>query len=751
MDLAATHQDERDSKPAPHTRNNYQNTPDSATARLNDLRLGQPTPGLMVKLSPTVFNARGYIESEFVKRQPIVKLIEGEMGSGKSTVLEVFSQSATKNQLPVIRINLPYATNSSLGSTIFRMLGAPEIIGDCIERIKELAQSGNEAGLDLIEQSFAGNPIRTVYKNIVNHIRRRVEQGEDVESSFSARMSDAFRVWLVDGKVTPLKLFASPSVANAEIISHASDSEMADLFACHLKLYKACDVYPVWVIDEFESIIGLRANKQQAHLGMYRDIVDAIFRIKWGALMLYSTPDGVKTILNYPALYDRLQGPEDFLITSPTWRTDHFSVWSADTVRQEFRQLYLQAAGEGDYVANLVADNLNELNKETFTDFAEKISNAVDVVPRIRLKEITFAIDRLAQGTDNFTKNLTSLTPDIIQPKQSVDTDTVIPKPQSERDLHPQPHEVPEALKKEAHCHHDYKWQKDISELLSRLNDDVNSDFDDSNSPGEPADNSFDLSATDTGNDFEYTETFDDPDNQDDVGTLPTLHYRQRITHLKQPVLEERIIKTQKHQPHILAAYLSAYRDAGGSVDKIMSRDTGLENFRLTGNHRVYFDHIEEAITDTIPTLMFEWALHPNIKCTVENDALQDYTKYAVLIKVTQRAPNPDYAAALELRQQEPEKKIKLPTENIDIETSTHIDPFATIGEFRHFVYTVIAQMGAIPADAAIDRFVFRMVSKIFRYKPRTSRLGIRFHNPSLSISGLLSRPTSFADEDPDT
>lgn len=729
----------------------------TATNKLNNIRLGQPEKELIETLSPESIIAKDYLATLFKQRQPLVKMISGDMGSGKTTLKQLFSETATVAGATVIKIDLSYTPTSRMKDAITTLLCHPPLYESSIEYIRKCARSGNDTEIERIiantDKAFHNVKLQNVFRKLIETVAeasKPTDEEQPVDDSRQpdpdilsawlsrsaqplpldtpAKISHALNVWISDNRLTPLKdLFKTLSGEKGDwqTIGAPYNEELTGIFQAILGFFKACNTYPVWMIDEFESIIGFRAEGRGSHLGMYRDIIDDIYRYSWGGIMLYSTPDGVQAILQYPALYDRLQGTEDFLLTSPTWQTKHFSQWSASAVTKLFRNLYLKAAAEGDYISNKVVDHIKELDSKNFAIFMDEINQAPNIPPRLKLKEVIFTIDRLAQNPEHFE----SLKHSAIDHQDSKSAeDEGIAKHQEREGANTTP-------------------QNPIEPVRARDNDTQDHDDTPDHETNENMAAGDDHHTDDIGQGGIDSDLDIDSDLKVDDEIIA---YRDRhISKIDRKTLITYLKKTKEPKPKSLAAYLSAFRDAGGSTKELFKGTGTPKGYRLALNEN------DPTLTDLItsieqqtwtPTL--EWVRQSFISARNDIPHPTDNPELQLFVKKRIKETNPEYVkyteklerGEIDESEEKPPKPFRYSHEN------RLINPFSTIGDLRHFIYTALAHEGAIPSDKLVDRSVRHIVESMFGYTLRTSRNGIAFSDTE-GMPRLWARTTYYADE----
>lgn len=745
---------------------------------LSAVRLGQPADRLFQVLSPSVEDSLGYIHSAVSQGHPLVKLIVGEMGSGKTTLNKVFAKTATDAGAKVVGISLPYSSSVRELNVISDMISPIHLVTACIEAIQERVSDGDRTLGAAIGHAFYSHRFCAAYQAVVNYYVR-VADGMIAENELltpewiAQNLSEGITSWLQGERSTKLKEFVFTVSEESQIFGPVRIAEAINIFTGSLKLFRLLKVYPVWMLDEFESVGGLSANKQQQHLGMYRDMVDMIYTVSWASLMMFSTPDGVQVIRRYPALYDRLQGPADFLMTSPTWETKQFSAWEPDTLISVFRSLYVNAAGQGDYVAGRVINNLSELECDSFKSLATEIAQANSVLPRLRLKEFVFAIDRLAQGVKTFHSGLMAQNATIIESESSTASlpdvqpnsglDQFIATPQDygedycrvdeEDDNHPLEAPTASVLDDFLKSLDD---EKTSSEVLHREEPLKSEKLLDDNGL-EVQNKAADVPA-------------DAPEHSQTI-KITDFYFAPRLTRSVSAGLIRLARLKDLSEASEVAACVSLCRDYGMSIKELMADASaealsGLPVIDSVTDHR-YLDlkaqlhGVSREITASPERpLLHEGKLAP--EAPVTNNQLD-----ALFILVE---PNPEYPPAALLKKEQKnrldmlkedlkigliskeyyeaaskEKKVKLPSRTLKKTVKVRIDPFLSIGQLRHFIYCVSLNAGFIPSDRMADQLTLELMASRMGVEPQTSRNGIAFVRTD-GFMRLWGRETYYAD-----
>lgn len=713
-----------------------------AAQDLDAIRLGQPTPALMTTLSKPADEARRYLEHRFQLHFPTTKLVVGEMGEGKTTFLQLIDQLARAEGAEPISITVHRSGIFRTANVSSDMIFRPELIRACLAHITQLRTD------DAVDARHLQSLVAITHGHLSGPafealIHQGVQLGADAAASDitneAAQFSHAMSHWArsnVDSRLTPLKEYMANRGAGRSIQGPFDPKDTLKLFKVMLRFLKACDVYPVWLIDEFESYGALNAPKTQACLGLYREMLDAIHanvdgeNIGTGALFFFSTGDGVNTIRSYPALYDRLRASHHFGVHNPTWHMHEFSRWSFDEVMEVIKARYIGGASTGDPVCEAVHRNLDLLDTDAFRAAVKPMLENPYDVPRNRLKTLTDLIDQLGLGRDHFTRmiedaqepthsnaTLNALFPDIdIDEVEVEDIGQANETPNSVAD--PEPH----ATQVEGRDPEDNSAPMSSPRREFALNLLKNGRKERMQTP--PADHQEAAPATQR------------PD------THPMLPYQPRSSYITWEGLEQ-TLATSRNRSHV-ARKVSAYRDQGGCLEDL--RHLLPEGMTLAKNN----DHqalkrFEDASRELLEKAfsnrgsLTAWISQKADKEDINPDHPKGSKRDLPILPFLplQDAETSDDKPASACQEKLSEK-----------EGAESIHIFESLGMLRHCLYCNAADSGELPCDEWMDDLVMNVARAELDYRPRSSRTGIIFKQQGKGIARLLSSgKTSFSDE----
>ncbi|WP_455233379.1 BREX system ATP-binding domain-containing protein [Geopseudomonas aromaticivorans] len=382
-------------------------SPEQASRVLDAIRLGQPTPMMMRYLSPRAIKACDHLQSRFSRKMPTVKLVLGEMGMGKTTLARLIQEAALRGGAVPVHYCMPHVTHSRPAVLVEMMIARAELYQAAVERIAAMFAAGDVAAIEAVKRSTHGHRIQPALDFMIKGGEFFGRSGKPVPPSLAGAVANAMSAWLLAGRPSMLSDLLKSMGAQRVTLGKIDQSEVLELLRTHLTFFAACGVYPVWLVDEFESINGLQNGQLQTCLGYFRDVVDLLMSAPAvaGAMFLFSTGDGARAIRQYPALNDRLQGSERFTLSSPTWAMKAFGEWDVEQVIETLRRLYMGAAQAGDTTAQGVAEYIDLLRNEHFMTLAQHVAGDATVEARVRLKSLIVGVlDLLEDGPQEFAE-----------------------------------------------------------------------------------------------------------------------------------------------------------------------------------------------------------------------------------------------------------------------------------------------------------------------------------------------------------
>ncbi len=408
-------------------------SPDHCRLTLDRIRLGQPSSDLMLALNARTQSAIDYLGQRFKQRTSITRLIAGSMGRGKSTLCDLIEREANQHGAIPIKLVINHQSTSTVRAVFAQVLIRPALYQAAIKAIMHVLSEGNPEYLANIRNSFANSRLPALFEGLISAATMHHASQTEPPSTTGSVFSSSVYSLIHDTRVTPIRVTLQSYGVDGRLISTLSAQELNDLIKTHLDFFNACNIYPVWLIDEFESVCGLSSRYVQDNLGFYRDMLDLLMAApaKSGAIFLFSTEDGVRAIDKYPALADRLRGGARFTMANPTWQMSHFSQWDTVEVLQVFRSIYAGAAAAGDSTAIAVTDNAHYFKDPRFLAAANNLISRNDLEPRLRLKGLICNIlDVIECGVHDFEIMLDELALDAsdVAIPQAETTDSVSPQ-----------------------------------------------------------------------------------------------------------------------------------------------------------------------------------------------------------------------------------------------------------------------------------------------------------------------------------
>lgn len=392
-----------------------------AIAILDQLRAGQPYPELMAALSPNARAALSYCTQRVAAGLPLAKLVVGQMGGGKTTFLRNVERVVRQQGGYPVLHTAHRAGDRTSGKAVTRGLtlffvGSDESLQAAFEAVGALCwQQPREPGavtrfIDHHAAHVATQPLAEA----VRYIARLGMGGVRPDSKMAQTYSLAIQKWFQGGLNTQIREFMSG--CDYTFMGGMGKPEYGydgRLLQAHFDLYRMTGIYPVWLLDEFESFASLRDTVRDEVLGFMRDILDTVHAgdVKGGhhpgGLIVFATPDGERMIRGYPALSDRLAGSAFFTVTSPTWLTDDFARWQSRDVVSELKVLVERASGLDPMFHGQIAEGLRAMeNDQAFWRVADGFLADEAVEPRVRLKGfLCNYLDLMGNGREAFTEH----------------------------------------------------------------------------------------------------------------------------------------------------------------------------------------------------------------------------------------------------------------------------------------------------------------------------------------------------------
>ncbi|CAM3838950.1 hypothetical protein VRRI112168_02665 [Vreelandella rituensis] len=397
-------------------------TPRQAFLDIEAIRQGQPNPWLMQHLSPRLETATQMIASRIRQPVAITRLIIGEMGEGKSTLLRLIHHLARKEgAIPV--------TYTAPQSRIFRpedMLGAlffaPVLFHACAEYIN--SKPGKPSITSLLEttKKSEAHPafrafVRACQKSKRTKRDATQEAPDDDLDGVVREFIEAMQQWVKNSsnsRCGPINRFIAKH-DQGMVSSKFNVMEGTTFILSTINFIRRCQVFPLWLVDEFESYVALNEGRLQVCLGLYREIIDAINHRdpehdqSSGGLFLFSTYDGLKVIKRYPALEDRLYtANKQFSVNHGSWHMQSFRDGDPKHTVLRMLELYRNAATSGDPTCLAAADHADLITSPGAQELFASILQAKNSVPRNTFKQVAELFDTFEHGDAAFLERLSA-------------------------------------------------------------------------------------------------------------------------------------------------------------------------------------------------------------------------------------------------------------------------------------------------------------------------------------------------------
>lgn len=764
---------------------------EAALIAIDRLRAGQPDIDLYLATSPRAQEAVGYLADQFASRRPLGRLIVGEMGQGKSTLAEAVQAKAGAGHIVMLPHVVLRESRFSTPRTIVTLVLQRKLLLAAFQQIMATALINPES--QVIKQAYSAvtvPPIDGLFRAIVNYLVKHPEM--ELLELLVDDLIYALGAWLrPNGIITPVRDLLKEIGSSAGFSIRFSDVEPMDLMRSFIGFYAATRVYPVWLVDEFESYAQLNRGQGDMALGFYREFFDSLYAEHGtGALILMSTPDGQTMIRNYGGFDGRLMGSDTLTMSSTTWEIAEFSAWEPDTLLNYLLGLYEAGAHVGDALCQRVAD-MRPVFDELFASpqFRESLADTT-ALPRERIKAVTSLLDLAMDGEeavrDNFGR-LMEAPDDLIEQPHDPMYDTPSYAPVIDADL---PHEpwkgdsgpwsidAPESsgfsdfpdspadvlLEDEVPCTSTTNGLG--GEIAAFLNNDEqgfnhkdaagdglsliepgDADFSDSEnwpmmspaaSPQPPADG-----LTNAGRERRAIKVIED---RAWLGWVPSPSMPKT-----KPMMH--LIFHAASSGHT-AGRLARFRDDGGSAASLWQSllRSGERKDQEVCAQWLYLDTSNprttrqlEVFAEMLDSLL---ALDAPIRVMMPHSTTADAEAYSDYIKRLRHEDKADVAA---LRQQFGVAAIPAARKHTvrfpHCHVATSIVPLADIQLCRHFVYAVGAHLRVLPEDQWVDRYVLHRMNQAWGLRPATSRKGIQFYTLGSTLLGMFDRRRSLAVE----
>ena len=675
--------------------NAFFDNPAACRAALERIRLGQPSGELMMLLGSRPREIINFIEARFSEHAGVARLIEGGMGCGKTTLLNLIESSARRQGVVPIKNVIAHANYANIKAIFAMTFVRKELYQASILALKDMLESGRADAADKAIILTQGSRIGKVFEAMVRLAQASIKDGADC-TGFGEKIASALYSLVVNSRVSPIREVLSSLGVDGRSISMLANEEINDLIRAHIRFFDACDIYPVWLVDEFESVCGLFASQAQNMLGFYRDLLDAIVESERGsgALFLFSTPDGVRRIASYPAFIDRLRGSPFFMLSSPTWRMSDLGKWEPGVVIPLIEKLYWGASFAGEAGAKAVVNNLDLSRDDRFVASVESTILNAALEPRVRLKrlvcEMYDVLGCSGEDLEQFFDNLNAREAQAAESPEGANADLGVIK------------KYPDIEPAASHDSGEFLMLGAASALEV---------------------------AGSVGN---VSETAD-------------VMFSRLKGHTGKDTLLESIKKAKC--PHVLAERISRYRNEGGRVKEIYDF-CGLQ---VVGEDDYRLDSVWEVVDRALSQ---GGALRVLIEQKVEGDDEDEDDAYS-----GESAKN-ILKAIKELRRRLAGRAVDEDEENKSPaihkgkasqpkrleKVETCLDVGSSPSMLRHVIYTLLCQRGILIEDQVIDRIVLALMAKYRGYVPLPSRYGVFFQIAGRGASGSEDDYTCISD-----
>lgn len=692
---------------------------DRGMRQLALLRSGQPVAELMLQGSQAPIEAVQYLASEAKDRRSFVKFLVGDPGAGKSAIKQLLALEAAKIE-DVIPVEYTLPSTSTFNLKVFvKCL----FLGDTL--IRKAREKCLAIGYDAVSEQLNNNYNNSGFHPIFRHIASPSTQYN--HSQFISAISD----WMLDGRKSLIRSVIGSETNNSIHIGDSKyNQELLDVISDCINFYAMIGIYPIWIIEEFESIASMRNGEtgKMRVLTWMRDIVDCVIREKnrfdntpfGSGLIVLTTSHGMEYVNQHPALADRIRGSKYFTHPNPVWEVKEFCKWDPMAIRCAIFSMYSNSAKHLNSTAIAVVNTYYKLE----LDERVKVDTYIDTVlcdthvePRIKIKEVVTNIFDVMSNESQWNARkieiFSTLTPPtpiaaVPAPMNSWPDDvgdfSFLEKPTpGQNDIQPTVHK-PEELTSEVKPLHSPTIGGALTRFLKEIfgSNEAPSPIKTDTAP------SVDPSTTSFGDPFLFLY---DANPDEKVPELTDKEYMRkplrRIQASTEDICKSISDKCDLRNVSALGAKYAAMRDQGADG------------------------------TPVIEKLIIQF-----LKRNQPNQAASTWSICKMDIGIIFRsAANGDMYQCIEMVR---ESSLKPPapdkSNNAIPETSGKIEklklvdfnPVSSIGMMRAFTYIFCMRNGFIPAPQAIDKFILDQVKEIFGISPLPARDGIAFYTPHL-------------------
>jgi hypothetical protein len=768
---------------------------EDALNRLSLLRNGQPDPKLLLETSPNAEKALDYLRQEIENQRPIIRLVIGDMGEGKSTFAAALEHHCHASTVCFERSVIPRGTHFDVFSMARGIIIPPKVMAGALHQIALAALIDPESPLIKdCRAAFTVQPLASFMQDVITHTITHANSYADSVNAqrLATKTVAAISSWYAtpsNSRLKAIQEFHQRIGESFRFTGSPSKAEVVAVLKDFLTFYRAAQVHPVWLYDEFESISQLQANQLDIALGFFRDAIDLINETKGGSILLFSTSDGQRAIRQYGALDDRLKAADTWSLTAPTWHVQQFSAWNADKFLAALLSLYTRASQIDPMFAGAVADNAPLIMElADHAGFRETLSDTT-LLPRERIKAVISLLDSAVNGENALRQRFSAIWPQAYARDEEKDQALTGDELSSDEidDLagNPAPLEAtPQTASNNIGLNAD---ESDIDEVmigaeeavqfeLGRVGQEASGLLDDDalNDPldeedfalpppflcDEPA-----LEAADT-SDITYKAkrpitSVDEldlalggpGDGLTDIGRQRQQERDVEDTALcgwvtdMDPLAKRtpgkplaRFLFATSSVPHI-GARVAAYRDAGGATEGMAKalRDEGiplsltfLEEQKSQDNKRLskLADDVKRLLDDQ-PTITVMTVSGPHV--SVSKKALADEDEMAIR-EGRDMFGREAFLDAVPYKARFPQ-----------CHEAMRLNIAQNIQVLRKFVYTYAATDGVMPPDEWVDRFVLNAALEFFSHQPPTSRNGVQFIHARGGLLGMFDKRRTYA------
>lgn len=351
--------------------------PEEATHIIEKLRHGQPTSELMNLISPKIKTHINYFSSKIKNNISDFKIILGEPGAGKTTFRDLIKKQIHEGKAVFIDANFSSHSHLRPLPVLKALLFDANLIKSAID-FSTNTELHHENKYHLLHYGF--------FKDLIVSSRKKLS--EELSSEVLAiELSHAMNRWM-DGRITELRNFMRLVGSKAFTPSLPKEADFARITDNIICIYNTLGLYPVWLIDEFESIVNTYNGHRSHIFDYYRTFHDSLIQNGNGACIIFSTESGYTAIKSYPALISRLKG-DSTSINNTIWDLKIINKLNKDVVISALTDIYKMSIED----VSSVNDFENKLSMywPSFEPHVETIFSSEEV-PREKLRTLVMQI-----------------------------------------------------------------------------------------------------------------------------------------------------------------------------------------------------------------------------------------------------------------------------------------------------------------------------------------------------------------------